>query len=71
MEQIQASMVSQEVVTNLEGNLENLRGEFKRLEATHRQLLQRYASLKVVVDDSFKQFEKEFPRGKFMISNCL
>lgn len=59
MEQHQSTMVSQEVVSALENTVDTLRGELKRLEATHRKLLNRYASLKAVVDNCFKKFESE------------
>jgi chaperonin cofactor prefoldin len=63
MEQIQSSMVNQDVVTNLESTVDTLRAELKRLDGTHRQLLVRYASLKGIVDDCFKRFEQESPLG--------
>lgn len=59
MEQIQSSMVSQDIVTNLETTVEGLRTELKRLDTTHKQLIIRYASIKAVVDDCFKKLDRE------------
>lgn len=59
MEHQLSAMVSQDVVTSLENTIDTLRAELKRLEATHRKLLNRYASLKAVVDDCFKKFVNE------------
>lgn len=71
MEQIQSSMVNQEVVSALENSVESLRAEMKRLDGTHRQLLLRYAALKGVVDDCFKRFEHQSPIGKRIIVKSI
>lgn len=57
LEHSQAGMVSHEVVAGLETVIFNLKEENRRLETSHRQLLIRYAALKGVVDDCFKQWE--------------
>jgi hypothetical protein len=62
LEQMQSSMVSVETVTQLEVVIENLRGEMRRLDGTHRNLLVRYAALKSVVESAFAKWEK--PKGK-------
>jgi chromosome segregation ATPase len=59
MEHIQSNMVNQEVLVTLEGTVESLKAEMKRMETTHRQLLLRYASIKSVVDECFKKWETE------------
>lgn len=63
MEQIQSSMVNQEVVASLDATIETLRGEVKRVEVTHRQLLLRYAAVKSVIDDAFKKWETQNNSG--------
>jgi hypothetical protein len=59
MEQAQINMVNAEAVTSLEGTVEGLRNEVKRIEGTHRQLLLRYASIKAVIDDCFKKWDTQ------------
>jgi polyhydroxyalkanoate synthesis regulator phasin len=59
MEQSQTNMVNADAVTSLEGTVEGLRNEVKRIEGTHRQLLLRYASIKAVIDDCFKKWDTQ------------
>jgi shikimate kinase len=61
MEHVQSNLINQEVVVHLEATIETLKAETKRMEITHRQLLLRYASIKAVIDDCFKKWEKENP----------
>lgn len=70
MEQAQSSMVNQDVVINLEMSMETLKNEIKRMETTHRQLLQRYAILKTTLDEAFKRWHEGFiAGGGVLISN--
>jgi hypothetical protein len=46
-------MVSQETVTQLEGQMNGMKEEMTRLESIHRQLLLRYTTLKYIIDIAF------------------
>eukprot|EP01038_Epipyxis_sp_PR26KG_P013229 gene13229-17729_t len=56
LEQIQAGMVSIKVISEHEATIHTLQTELKKIENSQRQVLVRYATLKAVVDMSFKKW---------------
>ena len=58
LESLQSQLVSHEVVLSYLETINNLKANQKSLEATHKNLIQRYADLKSAIEEAFSKLER-------------
>lgn len=57
IESLQSQLVSQDVVVSYMESISNLKADYKTLENTHKNMIQRYADIKGAVEDAYVKFE--------------